>query len=589
MLVWLALAAVELASGLSDASQGLAEVQQAKAELSAPDLVAQAPATPLEAASRSFGSAHAALTSPVLAPFDIVPVLGRQLGAVRDLSGAAGQASDVGAASVNELKKVLDTPHTAGPDRITVLRRLSALAATTNQKLERIDPGPGKALVGPVASKYNEFVADLDQAKTTLVNASQASAAVAGILQGPQQYLVLMANNAEMRAGSGMFLEAGVLSSNGGSLQLGDLVLTGNIPLTPGEVTVSAQLERNWGFLKPGVDWRNLGLTPQFDVNGPLAASMWQAETGQHVNGVLAVDVVALSQLLAVTGPVTLPDGTVINSSNAQQFLLHDQYNGLSSTGTDAAEGVREEQQGALAQAEFNALDTESLDLKTLSGALAGMVSGRHILVWSADPATEASWQATGVAGTLSADSTLVAVLNRGGNKLDPYLQVSCTLQVDGRGGSGTTGTLTVRMKNTTPPGQGYIGGPFPGLGTVYGEYPGLLAVNLPAVARHLQLTRGGPGVVLGVEGPTWVLAAPVDMKAGQSETDVIHFTLPPSGSTTVLSSARVPGESWHYDGTTFTRHRVAHPDLVSRPCRAQGLGTATMISLLPRATRSRR
>jgi hypothetical protein len=372
-------------------------------------------------------------------------------------------------------------------------------------------------------------------------------------LQGPQQYLVLMANNAEMRAGSGMFLEAGVLSSNGGSLQLGDLVLTGNIPLTPGEVTASAQLERNWGFLKPGVDWRNLGLTPQFDVNGPLAASMWEAKTGQHVNGVLAIDVVALSQLLAVTGPVTLPDGTVINSSNAQQYLLHDQYNGLSSAGTDAAEGVREEQQGALAQAEFNALDTESLDLKTLSGALAGMVSGRHILVWSADPATEASWEATGVAGTLSADSTLVAVLNRGGNKLDPYLQVSCSLQVDGRGGSGTTGTLTVRMKNTTPPGQGYIGGPFPGLGTVYGEYPGLLAVNLPAVARHLQLTRGGPGVVLGVEGPTWVLAAPVDMKAGQSETDVIHFTLPSSGSTTVLSSARVPGESWHYDGTTFT------------------------------------
>ena len=87
----------------------------------------------------------------------------------------------------------------------------------------------------------------------------------------------------------------------------------------------------------------------------------------------------------------------------------------------------------------------------------------------------------------------------------------------------------------------------------MYGEYPGLLAVNLPAVARHLQLTEGGPGVVLGVEGPTWVLAAPVDMKAGQSETDVIRFDLPASGSTTVLSSARVPGESWHYDGTAFT------------------------------------
>lgn len=277
MLVWLALAAVELAYGLSEASQGLAEVQQARAELSASDLVAQAPATPLEAASRSFGSAHGALTSPLLAPFDIVPVLGRQLGAVQDLSGAAGQASDVGVGSVDELKKVLDTPHTAGPDRIAVLRRLSALAATTNQKLERIDPGPGKALVGPVASKYNEFVADLNQVKTTLGNASQASAAVAGILQGPQQYLVLMANNAEIRAGSGMFLEAGVLSSNGGSLQLGDLTPTGDIPLSPGEVTVSAELERNWGFLKPGVDWRNLALTP----NSTSTAS-WRLPCGRR-------------------------------------------------------------------------------------------------------------------------------------------------------------------------------------------------------------------------------------------------------------------------------------------------------------------
>ena len=65
--------------------------------------------------------------------------------------------------------------------------------------------------------------------------------------------------------------------------------------------------------------------------------------------------------------------------------------------------------------------------------------------------------------------------------------------------------------------------------------------------------------MLLGAEGPAWVLAAPVDMKAGQSETDVIRFDLPPSGSTTVLSLARVPGESWHYDGTTFTDTTSAH------------------------------
>ena len=100
------------------------------------------------------------------------------------------------------------------------------------------------------------------------------------------------------------------------------------------------------------------------------------------------------------------------------------------------------------------------------------------------------------MAGTLSADSTLVAVLNRGGNKLDPYLQVSCTLQVDGRGGSGTTGTLTVRMVNTTPPGQsGFIGGPVSGTGHRVRGIPGAPggepAGGGPAPAPDRRADRG--------------------------------------------------------------------------------------------------
>ena len=39
-------------------------------------------------------------------------------------------------------------------------------------------------------------------------------------------------------------------------------------------------------------------------MNGPLAARMWQSVTGQHVDGVLAVDVDTLQQFLQVTGPV---------------------------------------------------------------------------------------------------------------------------------------------------------------------------------------------------------------------------------------------------------------------------------------------
>ena len=46
------------------------------------------------------------------------------------------------------------------------------------------------------------------------------SAVVATILQGPQTYLVLAANNAEMRAGSGAFLDVGVATTSDGSVDL---------------------------------------------------------------------------------------------------------------------------------------------------------------------------------------------------------------------------------------------------------------------------------------------------------------------------------------------------------------------------------
>ena len=61
----------------------------------------------------------------------------------------------------------------------------------------------------------------------------------------------------------------------------------------------------------------------------PLAARTWTALTGQQVNGVLAIDVVGVQQLLEATGPVTV-NGESVSAANVEQFLFHDQYAGVS-------------------------------------------------------------------------------------------------------------------------------------------------------------------------------------------------------------------------------------------------------------------
>jgi hypothetical protein len=286
---------------------------------------------------------------------------------------------------------------------------------------------------------------------------------------------------------------------------------------------------------------------------------MWAAATGEHVDGVMAVDVEALRQILTVTGPVTLQDGKVVSANDVMPFLLHDQYAGLTdipvASGAAAqAQQARQEALGSLAHSALSALENESLDLKSLADAMSASTGGRHILLWSKDPASEAAWTESGVAGRLSPSSLLVSVMNGGGNKLDQYLDVEVSLRLASNGRD-KIATLTVNLHNHTPPGQSqFIVGPYPGLDTAYGEYVGLLALNLPADSSHVQVEERPPLVAQGAEGPTWLVATPVDVREGESEQVVVHFDLPSSlGSVTVLPSARPSPVPWTYTGGRAT------------------------------------
>jgi len=562
VIVWIGLAALELALGVVHARQGLHSVQNAKAQLSASAVVAAAPLSALSSAQAEFHKASDELGSPFLAPFTVLPVLGRQLRAVHSLASAAAQVSKIGVGSVGGLKQVLDEHHSGGPDRVTTLRRLATMAASTDNSLSQVNLGPSQALIGPVATSHNEFANDLSQVRGSLQHAAASASALAGILQGPQNYLVLMANNAEMRSGSGMFLEAAGLSTQSGQLQMGPTVATGSIGLAPGQVPVGGTLEARWGWLSPGADFRNLGLTPQFDVNGPLAAQMWQTRTGQKVDGVIAVDVEALKLFLTVTGPVTLDDGTVIDAGNVVQFALHDQYAGLSDIGSSAQASARTDLLGSLARATLSALQNRSLNLRSLANAMSAAASGRHVLVWSDQPSVESDWVRAGVAGELPSDSVLPALLNTGGNKLDQYVSMNASTGTTVRNGH-TEATVSVDIANATPPGQSqYIAGPYPGLNSSYGEYLGLLAVNLPGYATDVGVLSGPQTIVKGAEGQTWVAVVPVRIPAGGSERVVFGFRVnSPHGSFVILPTARIPLVTWSAGTTRFTDsapHRVS-------------------------------
>ncbi len=550
LAVWAVVLTARSLSAYHHDRRGLAELAQVKSDLSPGDLTSSAAIRMLDQAHAEFASAQADLSSPLFAPVTVVPVLGRQFRAVRSLSTAAGTVSAVGASFVAQAYGLLTQPHAAGPQRVASLRRLGALSLAAERQLAAVDTGPSDALVAPLASKHRQFVTQLDQARLRLTRAAAVSAVVARILQGPQTYLVLAANNAEMRAGSGAFLEAGVASTSAGSVDLGNLGASGDRTLPAGVVNPTGDLARNWGWLLPGVDLRNQGLTPQFDVTAPLAARTWTALTGQPVNGVLSLDVPGVKQLLVATGPVVV-GGQTVTADNVEQYLLHDQYVNLTdnSTGGEARQDVL----GSLTAAVLRQLQGQSTNLRTLGRAVSSAVAGRHLMLWSSNPVDQAAWVVSGVSGSLSPRSVDVSLINRGGNKLDQYVPVHVAVTTAPTG-SDTTVTMTSRIINATPPGQSqFIAGPFPGVPVSYGGYFGLVSVNLPAAAREITMTGAGPLAVKGAEGPTWVLAAPITVPAGSTGTVVVRFRLPGThGSMTVIPSARVPPEQWSAHGRTF-------------------------------------
>ncbi len=183
----------------------------------------------LDAARAEFASAQSDLSSPLFTPMTIVPVIGRQFRSVRALSAAAGTVSEVGATFLTQVHAVLDQPHTAGPDRVAV-----PAAALDHRRI-----GPAVSWPASTPGRRRPWWRRWPRSTTSSWPSSTTPAcdwprppgcprAVASILQGPQTYVVLASNNAEMRSGSGAFLDVGVATTSDGSVQLGDLSPSGD-------------------------------------------------------------------------------------------------------------------------------------------------------------------------------------------------------------------------------------------------------------------------------------------------------------------------------------------------------------------------
>jgi hypothetical protein len=200
---------------------------------------------------------------------------------------------------------------------------LSEAAAILNEAPEPI--------LGPIGKRFG--------AARSLVNGTSVSAHRATVLlealpsllgkDVARRYLLAFQSPSEARGTGGLLGQYGVLEAREGRLRLthvapiGELTAQLHRPVEP----PTSWYERAYGPLSGLREWQQANLSPHFPVVSQVWLEMYEAATGDRLDGVIAMDPIALGELTRATGALRGEGWDVtIGPDNAAQVLLHDSY-----------------------------------------------------------------------------------------------------------------------------------------------------------------------------------------------------------------------------------------------------------------------
>lgn len=277
----------------------------------------------------------------------------------------------------------------------------------------------------------------------------------------PKRFFLAVQNNAESRASGGLVGAYGILRASGGRLSLERVGSNDELPRPRTAVPApDPAVAARYGRLGLGTDWRSANLSPHFPTTGATIAAMWRAGTGQPLDGVVAVDPVALARVLEVVGPVPLGDGTSVTPGNAVDLLLRGFYERFPTAEASAAKNTF---LAGTARAVFARLDRGQVDARRLAERLGRSAGDGHLQLWLVDARQQALLERTALAGTLDAPQSAflsVVTQNVAGTKLDYYLRRRVSYVARATGEAVSVGgapvpveraTVEVALHNTAP------------------------------------------------------------------------------------------------------------------------------------------
>jgi hypothetical protein len=476
-----------------------------------------------------------------------VPYLGAPAETIR---GATAAGVDLSADAVPQL---IDVAKLMDPARLRLhgdtidlaaltaaAPKLQAAASTLHAVAHRVDALPHSTWLSAVDGPRSSLAAQLHQFGGYVDAASRAARVLPPMLgaDGPRRYFIGLQNEAEARGTGGLPGAFAIAVADHGRVRFthfeGDAAL---LPANTNKLIATGldfgtDYARAYGDSLPTSSFLNSNVSPDFRYAAQVWTRMWQRTSGEHVDGAVAVDPAVLGYVLAVTGPVRLPDGRTVSAQNIVTLTERDEYTLFPGYAERKAFLV------AVLKASSQKLISGSGDATSLAKAMVAASAQRRLLVWSADAAVQRELEQTTYAGAVP-DTTRAFVgpvlNNTSGGKLDFYLtrtldyhrsgcgpmrdvQVTLTL-ANHAPAAGLPRYVSDRL-DTTPP------------GARVGDYSTLLDYYASQGAQLLSVSLNGDPVAAArkSEHGRPIFRLPVELRRGETQTIVLHL-MEPSGS----------------------------------------------------------
>jgi hypothetical protein len=325
------------------------------------------------------------------------------------------------------------------------LSKIAADAARLNTDAQAIS-NPHFPLLSGARSQLQAQTADIAKLMGNTALAAKLAPALMGA-DGPRSYFMGFQTNAEARGTGGLLGGFGIVRFDNGKATVDTLVSNDELTGFKASVDLGPEFNDQYGFTNPYTDFRNSNQSAHFPYAAQIWKSMWEQKSGKPVDGVIAIDPVALSYIMGAEGPVTMADGQVVTAENVVEFTESTIYARF-----PLDQIARKKYLQEIANEVVKKMTGPVKSSRSLLDALGRGTTERRISIWSAFPENQKILEQTPLAHVVPDDTApyaAVVINNLGGNKLDYYLTRQIEVVADGCDGDTRVSTVTVRLSNT--------------------------------------------------------------------------------------------------------------------------------------------